>query len=163
MIIIGCSKGMSTSLTAQMIPQKISAMLMGISDNMVVTLLIMNAMLLIVGTFMDMSPAILIFTPILYTVFRDIHGIHPPDLMGIPAEKWLPIHFGTIIIANLCIGLCTPPVGTCLFLGCGVGKTKIADTAWKMFPFFIAMLVALMLITFIPEISIALPKWLGLL
>ena len=120
----------------------------------------MNVLLLIVGTFMDMSPAILIFTPILWPVFKNISG--PEALMGIPAAQWVPIHFGIILIANLCIGLCTPPVGTCLFLGCGVGKTKIADTAKKMVPFFFAMIFALLLISFIPHLAIALPKWLGM-
>ncbi len=94
---------------------------------------------------MDMTPAILIFTPILLPVVEKI-GISP-------------VHFGIIMIANLCIGLCTPPVGTCLFLGCSVGNGKIAEVAKKMVPFFIAMFISLLLITYLPILSEWLPEF----
>jgi TRAP-type C4-dicarboxylate transport system permease large subunit len=97
--------------------------------------------------FMDMTPAVLIFTPIFLPVTTAL-GIHP-------------IHFGIVMIVNLCIGLCTPPVGTCLFLGCSVGRTTIAKVTWAMIPFYIAMLVALVMITYVPWLSMALPEALG--
>ena len=149
MLLIGASSAMSWIMTVANIPQTVSAALMGLSENPVVILLTINALLLVVGMFMDMTPAILIFTPILLPVVRQL-GLSD-------------IHFGIILIANLCIGLCTPPVGTCLFIGCGVGKTTIAKVTVKALPFFLAMLVALMLITFVPWLSTAVPKACGLL
>ena len=149
MLLIGASSAMSWIMTVANIPQTVSAALMGLSQNPVVILLTVNALLLVVGMFMDMTPAILIFTPILLPVVRQL-GLSD-------------IHFGIILIANLCIGLCTPPVGTCLFIGCGVGKTTIAKVTVKALPFFLAMLVALMLITFVPWFSTAVPKACGLL
>lgn len=149
MLLIGASSAMSWIMTVANIPQTVSAALMGLSQNPVVILLTINALLLVVGMFMDMTPAILIFTPILLPVVRQL-GLSD-------------IHFGIILIANLCIGLCTPPVGTCLFIGCGVGKTTIAKVTVKALPFFLAMLVALMLITFVPWFSLAVPKACGLL
>ena len=98
---------------------------------------------------MDMTPAVLIFTPIFLPVAQQL-GVHP-------------VHFGMIMIANLCIGLCTPPVGTCLFVGCGVGKTTIVKVTWPLIPFFAAMIVALMLVTYIPQISLLIPKLLKLI
>jgi len=149
MLLIGASSAMSWIMTVANIPQTVSAALMGLSENPVVILLTINALLLVVGMFMDMTPAILIFTPILLPVVRQL-GLSD-------------IHFGIILIANLCIGLCTPPVGTCLFIGCGVGKTTIAKVTVNALPFFLAMLVALMLITFVPWFSLAVPKACGLL
>ena len=96
-----------------------------------------------VGTFMDMAPAVLIFTPIFLPVVTEL-GMHP-------------VHFGIMLIANLCIGLCTPPVGTCLFIGCGVGKTTIAKVTPTLLPFFGAMIAALMVITYVPATSLWLP------
>lgn len=149
MLLIGASSAMSWIMTVANIPQSVSAGLLGLSKNPFVILLTINAMLLIVGMFMDMTPAILIFTPILLPV---VHQLGMSD-----------IHFGIMLIANLCIGLCTPPVGTCLFIGCGVGKTTIANVTRKAIPFFGAMVVALLLITYIPWISLAIPRALGLL
>lgn len=149
MLLIGASSSMSWIMTMANIPQSVSAALMGLSDNPYVILLTINLMLLVVGTFMDMTPAILIFTPILLPVVRQ---------MGMSE-----IQFGIVLIANLCIGLCTPPVGTCLFIGCGVGKTTIARVTVKSLPFFLAMIVALLLVTYIPWFSLAIPKLCGLL
>jgi len=149
MLLIGCSSAMSWVLTHQGIPQAASQALIGVSSNPIVILLMINVMLLIVGTFMDMTPAVLIFTPILLPVVSKL-GIHP-------------VHFGMVMITNLCIGLCTPPVGTCLFLGCGIGQTTIAKTLRPMLPFFAAMFVALMLITYVPWFSLFLPRALGLI
>ena len=149
MLLIGASSAMSWIMTVANIPQSVSQGLLGLSDNPIVILLTINMLLLAVGTFMDMTPAILIFTPILLPVVRQL-GMSD-------------IQFGIVLIANLCIGLCTPPVGTCLFIGCGVGKTTIAQVTVKALPFFLAMAIALMLITFIPWLSLAIPQLCGLL
>ena len=149
MLLIGASSAMSWIMTVANIPQSVSQGLLGLSDNPIVILLAINILLLAVGTFMDMTPAILIFTPILLPVVRQL-GMSD-------------IQFGIVLIANLCIGLCTPPVGTCLFIGCGVGKTTIAQVTVKALPFFLAMVIALMLITFIPWLSLVIPQLCGLM
>ena len=151
MLLIGTSSAMSWIMAYENIPQQVSAALLAVSDNPLVILLIINALLLVVGTFMDMTPAVLIFTPIFL-----------PVVMG-PNIGLDPVHFGIIMIANLCIGLCTPPVGTCLFLGCGVGKTTIAKVTPVLLPFFLAMIAALMIITYWPWLSLWLPGKFGLL
>ena len=110
-------------------------------------LLMINAILLAVGTFMDMTPAILIFTPIFLPIVERL-GIHP-------------LHFGIILIMNLCIGLCTPPVGTCLFLGCGIADTTVTKIMKHILPFFGAMVVTLLICTFIPKLSLWLPEVFG--
>ncbi len=143
MLLIGASSGMSWIMTMANIPQTVSAALLGLSSNPIVVLLTINLLLLFVGTFMDMTPAVLIFTPIFLPVVISL-GMHE-------------VHFGIMMIANLCIGLCTPPVGACLFIGCGVGKTTIAKVTKTMLPFFGAMIVALMMITYIPTLSLWLP------
>jgi tripartite ATP-independent transporter DctM subunit len=148
MLLIGASQAMSWLLVHESIPQSISAAMLGLSDNPYVILLLINVVLLCVGTFMDMTPAVLIFTPIFLPVVRDL-GMHP-------------VHFGIIMIANLCIGLCTPPVGACLFVGCGVGKTSIANVTRPMLPFIGAMLIALLIITYVPSLTMWLPSVLGL-
>lgn len=149
MLLIGASSSMSWIMTMANIPQSVSAALMGLSDNPYIILLTINAMLLIVGTFMDMTPAILIFTPILLPVVRQL-GMSE-------------VQFGILLIANLCIGLCTPPVGTCLFIGCGVGNTTIAKVTVKALPFFLGMIIALLLITYVPWFSLVIPQMCGLL
>ncbi len=149
MLLIATSAGMSWIMTYENIPQNVSAALLSISDNKIIIFLIINVLLLFVGTFMDMTPAVLIFTPIFLPVAQQL-GVHP-------------VHFGLIMIANLCIGLCTPPVGTCLFVGCGVGKTTIVKVTRPLIPFFAAMIAALMLVTYIPQISLLIPKLLKLI
>jgi tripartite ATP-independent transporter DctM subunit len=148
-ILIGTSSAMSWILAYENVPQSVSAALLSLSDNATVILLIINLILLMVGVFMDMTPAVLIFTPIFLPVVTAL-GMHP-------------VHFGMVMIANLCIGLCTPPVGTCLFVGCSVGKTSIAKATGSMIPFFGAMLVALAATALLPELSLALPRWGGLI
>lgn len=143
MLLVGASSAMSWVLAIEQVPQSVSAALLAITDNPLITLLIINALLLVVGTFMDMTPAVLIFTPIFL-----------PVVMGMGMS---PVHFGILMIANLCIGLCTPPVGTCLFVGCSVGGTTIAKVVKPLIPIFIAMVIALLLITYIPIISLWLP------
>lgn len=143
MLLIGASSGMSWIMTIANIPQAVSAAMLQLSHSPFLILLSINILLLAVGTFMDMTPAVLIFAPIFLPVVESL-GMHP-------------VHFGIILIANLCIGLCTPPVGTCLFIGCGVGQTTIAKVTRPMLPFFAAMIAALLLITYLPSLSLWLP------
>ena len=147
LLLIGTSAAMSRLLTIEQVPQAAASALLSVSESPLVILLLINFALLIVGIFMDMTPAILVFTPIFL-----------PVAIGIGID---PVHFGVIMIANLCIGLCTPPVGSCLFLGCGVGKAKIAGVSRAMVPFYIAMFAALLLITYFEPLSLWLPKALG--
>lgn len=149
MLLIGASSAMAWIMTVANIPQMLSSGLMDLSSNKYVILLFINMLLLGIGVFMDLTPAILIFAPILLPVAREL-GVSD-------------IHFGVIMVANLAIGVSTPPVGTCLFIGCSVGKTSIAAVTWKALPFVLAMLVSLMLITYIPWFSLWLPEVLKLL
>jgi tripartite ATP-independent transporter DctM subunit len=149
MFLIAASQGMSWIMARENIPQNVSAAMISLSNSKIIILLIINILLLFVGTFMDMTPAVLIFTPIFLPVVTKL-GIHP-------------VHFGLIMIANLCIGICTPPVGTCLFVGCGVGDTTISKVIRSLLPFFAAMIVALMLVTYIPQLSLFIPKLLDLI
>ncbi len=146
-LLIGTSMAMSWVMASENVPQDISAALLNTTSNKVLLLLMINAILLTVGTFMDMTPAILIFTPIFLPIVEKL-GMHP-------------LHFGIIIIMNLCIGLCTPPVGTCLFLGCGVVQTTVTKVIRHILPFFIAMIITLLICTFVPGISMWLPDKLG--
>ena len=147
MLLVGTSMALSWVMAYENIPQNISSAMLSISDNPIVILLIINLILLAVGTFMDATPAILIFTPIFLPVAMKL-GMDP-------------LHFGIVMILNLCIGLCTPPVGTVLFVGCAIADTKITKiTKWLM-PFFIAMIVTLLLVTFIPQITMFLPRLFG--
>lgn len=147
MLLIGTSKAMSWILSYENIPQNISATLIGLTDSTVLILLIINVILLVVGTFMDMTPAVLIFTPIFLPVVTQL-GIDP-------------LHFGIIIVLNLCIGLCTPPVGSVLFLGCGIGQTTIAKLIKPLIPFYLALLFSLAIVTYLPEVSLWLPRLFG--
>jgi tripartite ATP-independent transporter DctM subunit len=147
MLLIGTSMGMSWIMSYENIPQTVSSALMAISNSQIIILLIINLVLLMVGTFMDMTPAVLIFTPIFLPVVMQL-GVNP-------------IHFGIIMVLNLSIGLCTPPVGSVLFIGCGIAGTSIARVIRPLLPLFIAMLVSLLLVTFIPEISLFLPRLFG--
>lgn len=147
MLLIGTSMGMSWIMSYENIPQTITASLIALSSNKIVILLIINLILLFVGTFMDMTPAVLIFTPIFLPIVTAL-GIHP-------------IHFGIIMVLNLCIGLCTPPVGAVLFVGCGIANTTIPKVIKSILPFYVAMIVALLLVTYFPQISMILPRLFG--
>lgn len=148
MMLIATSMAMSRLLASENIPQNVSAFLLGLTDKKWMLLLIINLILLAVGTFMDMTPAVLVFTPIFLPIVTKF-GMNP-------------LHFGIIMIMNLCIGLCTPPVGTCLFLGCGIAKTSVTKVIKHIVPFFIAMIVVLFICTYTPSISLWLPKLLKL-
>lgn len=143
MLLIGTSMSMSWVMSYGDIPQSVSEGLLAFSDNPIVILLIINLILLFVGIFMDMTPAVLIFTPIFLPVVEDI-GMDP-------------VHFGIVMVLNLCIGLCTPPVGTVLFIGVGVAKTTIQKVIRPLLPLFLAMILVLLLITYVPGLSLWLP------
>ena len=144
MLLIAASMSMSWVMSYENIPQNLSDFLLNISDNKIIILLIINFLLLFVGVFMDMTPAVLIFTPIFLPVVKTL-GIDP-------------IQFGIIMVLNLCIGLCTPPVGSVLFVGIGIAKTSIEKVIRPLLPMFFAMVFALILITFIPQITLWLPQ-----
>jgi tripartite ATP-independent transporter DctM subunit len=148
LFLVACSYAMSRLLTQEQVPQQVSEGLLSLSQNPIVILLIMNLILLMVGVFMDMTPAVLIFTPIFLPIAITL-GIDPT-------------HFGIILIANLCIGLLTPPVGTCLFVGAGVGKSDIMSVSKAMLPFYVVMVLALLVITYWSPLSMTLPRMLGL-
>jgi tripartite ATP-independent transporter DctM subunit len=147
MLLIGTSTAMSWLLSFENIPQTVSAALLGLTDNPVVILLVINVILLTVGTFMDMTPAVLIFTPIFLPVVTNL-GMDPT-------------HFGIVMVLNLCIGLCTPPVGSVLFVGCGVAGTKITEVIRPLLPMYAAMVLALIIVTFVPWLSLWLPSVFG--
>ncbi len=148
MLLIGASMSMSWALSYENIPQEISSGLLALSDNPIIILLIINLLLLFVGIFMDMTPAVLIFTPIFLPVVTAL-GLDP-------------VHFGIIMVLNLCIGLCTPPVGSVLFVGVGIAKTSIEKVVKPLLPLFVAMIFALFLVTYFPELSLWLPRQFGL-
>ena len=146
--LIGTSSIMSWVLAFTNIPTVITEGLLGITSNPILILLLMNIILLIVGTFMDLTPAILIFTPIFLPIAKDI---------GMDA-----VQFGIMLVFNLCIGNITPPVGSTLFVGCRVGKTKIESVVKYLLPFYGAIVIVLMLVTFIPQVSMLIPQIMGL-
>jgi len=144
LFLVATSYAMSRLLTQEQIPQAVSAALLGLTENPIFLLIIINCVLLAVGVFMDMTPAVLIFTPIFLPVAISL-GLDP-------------VHFGIILIANLCIGLLTPPVGTCLFVGAGVGHSDIGRVSRAMLPFYGVMIAGLMVIAFWPPLSLMLSK-----
>ena len=149
MLIIGASSVLSFVMSFTGLPQAISSLVLGISDNKIVILLILNIFLLIVGTFMDMAPALLIFTPIFLPIVQSF-GMSP-------------IHFGVMMVMNLSVGTITPPVGNVLFVGSSVAKLQVEQVMKRLIPMYAAIFVALMLVTYIPALSEWLPTVLGLL
>jgi tripartite ATP-independent transporter DctM subunit len=143
--LIGTAKAFAYMMTDLRIPDKLTALLLSITDNRYLLLLIINALLLLLGCVMDMAPLIMIMTPILLPVVTD------------PRIGMDPIHFGVMLIFNLAVGLCTPPVGSALFVGCAVGKTTLEKTAKAALPMFAMMVIVLMLVTYIPDITMWLP------
>jgi tripartite ATP-independent transporter DctM subunit len=147
LLLVGTSIGMSWILAYENIPQNVSLALIGLTENKILILLIINLILLAVGVFMDITPAVLIFTPIFLPIAIQL-GVDPT-------------HFGIIMVLNLCIGLCTPPVGTVLFVGVGVAQTSITRVIRPLLPLYIAMIVALMIVTYVPGLSLWLPGLFG--
>ncbi|EDH3765573.1 TRAP transporter large permease subunit [Salmonella enterica subsp. enterica] len=149
MFLLATSSAMSFSMSITNIPAALSDMILGISANKLVILLVITVFLLIIGAFMDIGPAILIFTPILLPIMTKL-GVDP-------------VHFGIIMIYNLAIGTITPPVGSGLYVGASVGKVKVEDVIKPLMPFYGAIIGVLLLITYIPEITLFLPRLLGIM
>jgi len=147
MILIACAGAFAYMLTFYRVPDKTVELVTGISENPIMILLMINAVLLVLGMIMDMAALILICTPIFLPVAHSL-GMDP-------------LQFGIMMLVNLGLGLCTPPVGTCLFVGCAVGKLPIEKAVRTIWPFYLAIFVALMLITFVPAISLTLPGLIG--
>ncbi|EBP1712428.1 TRAP transporter large permease [Salmonella enterica] len=149
MFLLATSSAMSFSMSITNIPAALSDMILGISANKLVILLVITIFLLIIGAFMDIGPAILIFTPILLPIMAKL-GVDP-------------VHFGIIMIYNLAIGTITPPVGSGLYVGASVGKVKVEEVIKPLLPFYGAIIGVLLLITYIPEITLFLPRLLGIM
>lgn len=149
MFLICTSMALSWLFAFADIPDLITNYIRNSFESPVMIVLIINIILLVVGTFMDITPALLIFTPMFLPLVTSF-GMHP-------------VHFGIIMVVNLCIGLCTPPVGTLLFVGSGVANIEMTKVIKPIIPFLIAMMVILVLITYIPEITLYLPKVFGLI
>ncbi len=148
LLLVATCIGLSWIMAYENIPQLVSSALLGVSDNPIVILLLINLILLVVGVFMDMTPAVLIFTPIFLPIVTGQLGLDP-------------IHFGIIMVLNLSVGLCTPPVGSVLFIGCSVAKVRIEKVIKPLLPMFVAMIVVLLLVTYFPVFSMWLPHALG--
>lgn len=147
--LIGVSNILGWVMAFTQIPQAVSAALLGLTNNSILILLIMNVILLVAGTFMDVTPAILIFTPLFLPIVKTF-GMHP-------------VHFGLILVYNLCIGNITPPVGNTLFVAIKVGGTSLSKTIPYMIWYYIAILIGLLLVTYVPFISMGLPTLAGLI
>lgn len=147
MFLICTSMALSWLFAFNNVPELISEHLLGGADNPIVILLIINIILLVVGIFMDITPAILIFTPIFLPIVTSF-GVHP-------------VHFGIVMVLNLCIGLCTPPVGTLLFVGSGVAHIEITKVIKPLLPFLVVMIMVLFVVTYVPELAMYLPKLFG--
>ncbi|KXI29072.1 TRAP transporter large permease [Paraglaciecola hydrolytica] len=148
LLLIGSSTAMSWLLSFENIPQTFSDFLLALSDNPIIILLLINIVLIVVGAFLDMTPAVLIFTPIFLPVAM--------------ALGMSPLQFGIMMVLNLSIGLCSPPVGAVLFVTCAIAKTKLENIIKPLIPLYFAMFVVLMLVTYVPWVSEAFPRWLGL-
>jgi tripartite ATP-independent transporter DctM subunit len=143
MTLIACASSVGYIMALTQMPAKMTAFFLSISSNKYVILLLINVLLLLLGTLVDMAPSILIATPILLPVMQNF-GVNP-------------VHFGMIMLLNLGIGLCHPPVGSILFVGCAVGKVTIEEVMRKIWPFYAVMFAVLMVVTYIPAISLWLP------
>lgn len=144
MALIAAASAFGWLMAYLRIPAKATELILGITTNKYLLLLLINALLLFLGMIMDMAPLILITTPILYPVVVTTLGLSP-------------VHFGIILMLNLAIGLCTPPVGSALFVGCAVGKVSIEKVTKAMVPYYAIMFVVLMLVTYVPAITMFLP------
>jgi tripartite ATP-independent transporter DctM subunit len=147
LLIIAAATGFGFALAILEVPAQLAAMIGFLTDNPILILLIVNVILLLLGTFMDMAPLIVITTPIFLPILAPL-GIDPT-------------HFGIIMMLNLGIGLVTPPVGSVLFVSAAIGKIPIEQTVKTIWPFYLALIAALMMVSYIPELSLALPRYFG--
>jgi tripartite ATP-independent transporter DctM subunit len=146
MILIGFASGFGYIMALMQLPARVTGFFTALSNDRYTILLMINVMLLVLGTLMDMAPLILICTPILLPVVKAL-GVDP-------------VHFGMIMLVNLGMGLITPPVGSVLFVGCAVGKVKIEQVVRSIWPFYIAMFAVLLLVTYVPAVSLWIPSFL---
>ena len=147
LLMVATSSAMSWAMANADIPNIIAEFVLETSTNPIMVILLMNVILLVVGTFMDMTPAVLIFTPIFLPIATQL--------------GFDPIHFGIILVFNLCIGICTPPVGTALFVGCSVSDTKLGQVVPKLLPLFLLMIITLAIVTLFPSLTLWLPGLAG--
>ena len=148
MTLIACASAFGYVMALMQLPAKITAFFLTLSHNREVILMLINVMLLVLGCLMDLAPLLLICTPILLPVVSTF-GVDP-------------VHFGMIMLLNLGIGLLTPPVGATLFVGCAVGKVSMQEVMRGIWPFYGVMFAVLMLVTYVPAISLWLPRMLGM-
>ncbi|UTF60415.1 TRAP transporter large permease [Gilvimarinus sp. DA14] len=148
MFLLGTSSVMSFAMAITGLPELISGMILGLSDNPIIVLLVITLFLLLIGTFMDIGPAILIFTPILLPIALKI-GVDP-------------VHFGILMVYNLCIGTITPPVGSGLYVGASVANEKVEKILPSLMPFYGVIILVLLLIALVPEVTLFLPRILEL-
>ena len=144
MLLVGISSAMSWTMTFADMPYMIQQALEAVSENPLMVLLFINISLLIIGTFMDLTPALLIFTPIFLPVAQD---------MGMD-----PVHFGVMMTLNLCIGICTPPVGSALFVGSSIAGVPVWSVLRPIIPFYLAFAAVLAIVTLVPDVSLLLPR-----
>jgi tripartite ATP-independent transporter DctM subunit len=144
MILIGFSAAFGYMMALMQVPAKTSEFVLGMTQNKYVMLMMLNVLLLVLGTFMDMAPMILICTPILLPLVVK-YGVDP-------------VHFGLIMLVNAGIGLITPPVGPSLFVGCAIGKVSIEEVSKELWPFYAAMIAALLVVTYVPAVTLWLPS-----
>ncbi len=144
MLLVATASSFAYLLALYRVPDNLATFVTSISSNPFIILLLLNLTLLVLGMIMDMAALILICTPIFLPIVRDL-GMDPTQ-------------FGIMLLVNLGLGLCTPPVGTCLFVGCAVGRVKIEETLRTIWPFYLAILMALLLVTYVPAVSLFLPS-----
>nr|WP_067286381.1 TRAP transporter large permease [Marinobacterium profundum] len=147
MFLLAASSAMSFAMAFSGLPAVISEIILGLADNQITVLLIINILLLIIGTFMDIGPAILIFTPILLPIATQ---------MGVD-----PVHFGVVMIFNLSIGTITPPVGSGLFVGASVAQVRVESLIRPLLPFYLAIILVLFVVTYVPQLTLFLPQFFG--
>jgi tripartite ATP-independent transporter DctM subunit len=147
MMVIGFAAGFGYLMAIMQLPAKATALFLSITNDKYAMLMMINILLLLLGTFMDMAPMILICTPILLPIVK---------MLGVD-----PVHFGMIMLLNLGIGLITPPVGSTLFVGCAIGKVTMEEVSRELWPFYGAMCIALLIVTYVPQLSLWLPRTLG--
>lgn len=147
MVLLGTAAMFSYILTIEMFPEKIAQLVMSITDNKILILLMVNIVLLVVGMFLDVIPALLVLTPVFLPLMESI-GVHP-------------LHFGTFMVLNLVIGLATPPVGMCLFVAANIGKMSIEEVSAALFPFLVAVISVLLFLTYFPQTVMWVPKMMG--
>lgn len=148
MLLLSSSAALSFAMAFTGLPAAISSLILGISSDPIIVLLIINLLLLVVGCFMDIGPAILIFTPILL-----------PIAMKVGMD---PVHFGVVLVYNLAIGTITPPVGSGLYVGASIGKVRVEHAVRALLPFYAVIFAILMLVTYVPELILFLPRYFGL-